>query len=194
MASANTREVPVVHATRENTIDYGVFIGTDVPNAGLTIPFYKGAVEEGFNLPFEYTGTAVVRTARIHPRPGAITWLERHLRMTQLFVGLGDAPLCMVLGKPTHQRGMDVPDLDDVVAFVLPPGHGIMIHAGTWHDFPMAIDRPVTVLTANSAEVVEALASQKEAEEMDRGDVRKIDIVRHTGTAIHVTLGAGRAE
>lgn len=110
------------------------------------------------------------------------------MRMTQLFVGLGDAPLVMVLGKPTHQRGMDVPDLSDVRAFVLPPGHGIMIHTGTWHDFPMAVDRPVTVLTANSAEVVQALANQKEAEEMDDGDVRKIDILRHTGAALHVTL------
>jgi len=181
-------EVPVVHATRENTVDYGIFIGTDVPDAGLTIPFYKGAVEEGFNLPFRYHEHAVVRTARIHPRPGTITWLERHMRMTQLFVGLGDAPLVMVLGKPTHQRGMDVPDLSDVRAFVLPPGHGIMIHTGTWHDFPMAVDRPVTVLTANSAEVVQALANQKQAEEMDDGDVRKIDILRHTGAALHVTL------
>ncbi|MFV8756465.1 ureidoglycolate lyase [Nannocystaceae bacterium ST9] len=181
-------EVPVVHATRENTADYGVFIGLDVPNSGLTIPFYKGAVEEGFNLPFVYHEHAVIRTARIHPRPGTITWLERHLRMTQLFVGLGDAPLAMVLGKPNQAEGADVPDLDQVKAFILPPGHGIMIHLGTWHDFPMAIDRPVTVLTANSAEVVEALATQRAAEEMDRGDVRKIDILRHTGCVLEVKL------
>jgi ureidoglycolate lyase len=187
---ANSRvvEVPVVHATRENTAEYGIFIGTDVPDSGLTIPFYKGAVEEGFNLPFEYHEHAVIRTARIHPRPGRITWLERHMRMTQLFVGLGDAPLCMVLGKPNHAQGKDVPDLDQVKAFILPPGHGIMIHQGTWHDFPMALDRPVTVLTANSAEVVEALATQKAAEEMDRGDVRKIDIERHTGCVLEVSL------
>ncbi len=181
-------EVPVVHATRENIAEYGVFIGTDVPNSGLTIPFYKGAVEEGFNLPFEYHEHAVIRTARIHPRPGQITWLERHLRMTQLFVGLGDAPLALVLGKPNQDQGKDVPDLDQVKAFIVPPGHGVMIHFGTWHDFPMAIDRPVTVLTANSAEVVEALATQQAAEEMDRGDVRKIDILRHTGCVLEVKL------
>jgi len=185
---AEVKEIPIVQATRETIADYGLFIGLDVPNAGLAIPFYKGAVEEGFNLPFEYTGRAVLRTARIHPRSGDITWLERHMNMTQLFVGLGDALFCMVLGKPTQARGRDVPDLDDVVAFIFPPAHGVMIHAGTWHDFPMAIERPVTVLTANSDEVVAALATQKVAEEMDRGDVRKIDIVRHTGVALHVTL------
>jgi len=160
----------------------------DVPNAGLTIPFYKGAVEEGHNLPFQYHGKAVVRTARIHPRPGEITWLERHMRMTQLFVGLGDAPLCMVLGKPNHETGAEAPALEDVRAFILPPGHGVMIHIGTWHDFPMALQRPVTVLTANSAEVVEALAAHKTATEMNDGDVFKIDIQRRTGKILRVSL------
>ena len=62
-------EVPVVHATRENTAEYGVFIVTDVPEAGLSITFYKGAVEEGVNLPFVFHDHAVIRTARSHPRP-----------------------------------------------------------------------------------------------------------------------------
>jgi ureidoglycolate lyase len=181
-------EVPVIQATRENIAEYGVFIGTDVPNAGLPIPFYRGAVEEGHNLDFKYHERAVMRTARIHPRPGEITWLERHLRMTQVFVGLGDAPLALVLGKPNHQKGARVPDLEDVRCFVLPPGHGVMIHEGTWHDFPMALKKPVTCLTMNSEEVVHALATQRGAEEMDRGDVYKIDIRQHTGKMLVVKL------
>jgi ureidoglycolate lyase len=178
--------VPKVAATRENTAAYGVFIGTDVPASGLSIPFYKGAVEEGHNLPFEYHEKATVRTARIHPRPGNITWLERHTRMTQLFIGLGDAPLCMVLGKPDLTS--EVPDLDTLVAFLFPPAHGIMIHAGTWHDFPMAIDRPVTVLTMNSEEVVLALAAQPTPGEMNSGDVFKLDVVKRTGVQVRVEL------
>lgn len=178
-------EVPVLPATRENTKDYGQFIGTDVPNSGLTIPFYKGAVEEGHNLPFEYHGHAVIRTARISKRSGDITWLERHLRMTQLFVGLGDQPLAMVLGRPCKA---DEPELEHVKCFILAPGHGIMIHRGTWHDFPMALDKPVTVLTANSEEVVAALAAQKEPAEMNTGDVYKIDIKRRTGKTLRVRL------
>ena len=136
--------------------------------------------------PADPTAT-VIRTALITPRSGDITWLERHLRMTQLFVGLGDAPLGMVLGKPCHDRGESAPRPDEVMGFVLPPGHGVMIHKGTWHDFPMAIDRPVTVLTANSDEVVTALASQKEPAEMDRGDVFKIDIAKRLGIQLRVT-------
>jgi ureidoglycolate lyase len=181
-------EVPVVAATPQSVAPYGTFIGTDVPNAGLTIPFYRGAVEEGHNLDFEYDGRAVIRTARISPRPGRVIWLERHVKMTQLFVGLGDAPLAMVLGKPNHAEGLDVPAIEDVRCFVLAPGHGILIHAGTWHDFPLAIDRPVTVLTANSEGVVAALASQEVADEMSRDDVHKIDVLRRTGTILNVTL------
>src|SRR5262245_17427666 len=62
--SMRIMEAPVVLATRENTVEYGLFIGTDIPNSGLTIPFYKGSVEEGYNLPFECAGSAVVRSAR----------------------------------------------------------------------------------------------------------------------------------
>ena len=178
--------IPVVQATRDNISDYGVFIGTDVPESGLSIPFYKGSVEEGFNLPFRYHEEAVVRTARIHPRGLAVTWLERHLRLSQVFVGLGDAPLMLVLGRPNHEQGREVPDIDSLVAFVLPPGHGVLIHRGTWHDFPMAVDRPVTVLTMNSAEVVEALSAHRGPTEMNAGDVYKLDVSARLGVALSV--------
>jgi len=184
----NIIEVPVIEATRENTRDYGLFIGTDVPNDGLSIPFYKGSVQEGHNLPFECTGSAVIRTARISKRSPDVIWLERHMNMTQLFVGLGDQPFAMVLGKPNHEKGEEIPDLDTVRCFLMPPGHGIMIHKGTWHDFPLCVKEPVTVLTANSPEVVEALASMKDPVEMDKGDVYKIDIKKHTGKILRVNV------
>ncbi|MBL8632300.1 MAG: ureidoglycolate lyase [Myxococcales bacterium] len=180
-------EVPIVHATRENTADFGLFIGTDIPNNGLTIPFYKGSVEEGHNIPFECHGKAVIRSARISKRSGDIIWLERHVRMTQLFVGLGDAPFAMVLAPPS-ESGADVPDLDKVRCFILAPGHGIMLHKGTWHDFPMSVGPTVTCMTANSEEVVAALAAMKEPAEMSHGDVYKIDIVKRMGRQLHVSL------
>ncbi|WAS93268.1 hypothetical protein [Nannocystis punicea] len=55
-------EVPVVPATREAVADYGLYIGTEVPQAGLGIPFYKGAVEEGHN--FAFSATAAASSAR----------------------------------------------------------------------------------------------------------------------------------
>ncbi|MGO9451978.1 MAG: ureidoglycolate lyase [Candidatus Binataceae bacterium] len=179
-------EVPTLDATPENTSEYGLLIGTEVPNAGLTIPYYKGVVEEGANLPFQSRGGTVMRTARIHHRSSDNIWMERHMHMTQVFLGLGDAPLAMLLGKPNHEKGRQLPDLEDIRAFRFLPGHGIMLHIGTWHDFPLAIDKPVTVLTLNSPEVVEALASQKTADEMDRGDTYKINFEHHTGKVLRV--------
>lgn len=179
-------DVPLVDASPENTADYGLLIGDSVHRPGLSIPFYKGSVEEGANMDFIYHGRAVVRTARISHRDPEIVWLERHLRMTQLFIGLGDQPFAMVLGKPNHASGAKVPDLDQVVAFRIPPGHGIMIHQGTWHDFPMAFEHPVTVLTMNSDEVVEALANATTASDMDTGDVYKINVANHTGMTLRV--------
>lgn len=173
----------LVDATPENTKPVGMFIGTDVPNAGLSIPFYKGSVKEGHNIPFEYEGRAVIRTAQIRPRPGSVIWLERHTKMTQLFLGLGTTPFVMVLAPPNAK---EVPDLEQAVAYRIPGGHGIMIHKGTWHDFPMAIREPVTVLTANSEEVVKALASMKEPREMDQGDVYKVDLKKRLGRTVVV--------
>ena len=171
ITTSNLIELQLVNATRENIKDYGILIDTTVPNGGLNIPFYKGSVEEGYNLPFEYEGNAVIRTARISKRDPELKWLERHLGMTQLFIGLGDQPFGMILGKPTNNSTS--PDLENLVCFKIPAGHGIMIHKGTWHDFPLAISKPVTCLTANSEKVVKALASMKEPAEMNHGDVEK---------------------
>lgn len=166
--------------------EYGLLLGADVPNAGLNLSFYSGTIEEGHHLPFVCHGRAVLRTARIHPRAGDVPWLERHVRTTQTFLGLGGAPFGMVLGRPNHEAGQDVPDLDGVRALVFPPGHGILLHCGTWHDFPMSLGEPVTVLTANSEEIGRAIAGQAEAGEMDAGDVFKIDTWKRTGRRLRV--------
>ena len=179
-------DVPLLDATPENLAEYGVMIGEAVHRPGLSIPFYKGSVEEGQNLDFEYTGRAVVRTARISHRSPEITWLERHLNMTQIFVGVGSTPFAMVLGKPNQGSGENIPRLEDVRAFRIPAGQGVMIYLGTWHDFPMSIGDPVTVMTMNSDEVVTALANAQSADEMDDGDVYKIDIHRRTGHVLRV--------
>ena len=180
--------LPVIDATRENIADYGLFIGTDVPNSGLSIPFYAGTVVEGHNLPFVCSPPAVVRTAQVFKRSNEVRWLERHMDMTQVFIGLGSAPFVMVLGKPTHERLLDVPDLQHVRAFKIAPGHGLLLKRGTWHDFPMACADSVTVLTINSDEVVKALANVEKAEEMKVGDVFKIDVARRLGRRLIVDI------
>jgi ureidoglycolate lyase len=186
MSQRTIINLPIQTATSENTQPFGQFLGADVSKPGLDIPFYQGRVLEGDNLDFVYHDRAVIRTAKILPGYPAIRWLERHARMTQLFVGLGDQPFIMVFAPPNHAEGKKAPDLDRVRALKFPPGHGVLLHLGTWHDFPIAGEHPVVVLTANSAEVVQALAEMKEASEMNQGDVYKISLTERLGAEIHL--------
>ncbi len=168
--------VPLIKATAENTAPFGLYLGSEVPNSGLSIPFYKGSVQEGYNFNFEYHEKAVIRSARIMQRNPQLDWLERHLRLTQLFIPLGAKAFILVLAPPNHQEGKFLPDLDQVKAFIFEPGVGFLLKAGTWHDFPFAAEDEVTILTANSVEVVEALASCPGPNELFAGDVHKINI------------------
>src|SRR5438045_9801829 len=90
-------KVSLTPATPENVAEYGLYLGPEVPETGLTIPFYKGEVLEGHNFKFEYTGQAVIRSAKILQRNPQMKWFERHMNMTQLFVPLGTKGYIMVL-------------------------------------------------------------------------------------------------
>lgn len=180
------QKIALIKATQESLQGYGLMIDGTVHRAGLSIPFYAGFVEEGDNIDFSCNGQPVMRTARIFPRGMAVTWLEYHQHLTQLFIGLGTAPYIMVLGKPSPLE----PDFASVKAFWFPAGTGVVLDRGIWHDFPMAIVEPVTILTANSAEVVDALRQAVPDQDLMHGDVYKIHISRHTGVSLKVECNA----
>ncbi len=180
--------VPLIKATPENTAEFGLYLGSEVPESGLSIPFYRGSVQEGHNFKFQYRDHAVIRSAKIMERNPQLDWLERHLNLTQLFVPLGTKGYILVLAPPNQDEGKQVPDLDKVVAFLFEPGVGFMMHLGTWHDFPFAAEDEVTVMTANSAEVVEALATCDGPRELFAGDVHKINVPARLGVRLTVEL------
>jgi ureidoglycolate lyase len=88
------------------------------------------------------------------------------------------------LAPPT--KGEELPKLENIACYVFPPGTGIIIHLGTWHDFPLPLLEPVTVLTMNSFEVVDALQKMEKPGEMDQGDVHKFYIPKHYGFRVEV--------
>lgn len=186
-----THVLPLTLATEDSVRDFGQLLGgPNVPNAGAGIPFYTSSVIEGANLDFRYRDRAVMRCAGILPGGGRerVRWLERHLHMTQVFIPLGTEPFVMVLAPPNHAQGGQLPAMDEVVAFVFPPGHGLLLHLGTWHDFPIAPRGPFTVLTMNSAEVVTALQRMEAPGEMDGDDIYKVDVVQRTGRRVLLDL------
>jgi ureidoglycolate lyase len=181
-------KIPVVDATPENVKPYGYLLGDDVSKPGLGIPFYQERVIEGENIDFTYRGTATFRTAKILPGYPTIMWLERHMHMTQMFIALGQSPFIMVLATPNHQNDENLPNLKQVQALRFPAGHGLLLHLGTWHDFPIACEEPVVILTANSDEVVTALSEMKEPGEMNQGDVYKINLPKRLGYEIQLDV------
>lgn len=190
IATSNLPELrlPLIAATPENIAEFGLYVGEEVPESGLAIPFYKGSVQEGHNFNFQYHEQAVMRTAKIMQRNPQLDWLERHLHLSQLFIPLGIKPFILVLGPPNHAEGKSLPHLDKLKAFLFEPGVGILLHLGTWHDFPFAAQGYVTILTANSAEVVKALASCDGPRELFAGDVFKINIPTRLGVRLIVEL------
>ncbi|NJL64984.1 MAG: ureidoglycolate hydrolase [Methylacidiphilales bacterium] len=188
ISPTKTLKIPVIDATHENIKAYGYLLGDDVSKPGLGIPFYQERVIEGENIDFSYRGTATFRTAKIMPGYPNIIWLERHMHMTQMFVALGQSPFIMVLATPNHHKNEDFPDLTQVKAFRFPAGHGLLLHLGTWHDFPIACQTPVVILTANSDEVVAALSEMKEPGEMNQGDVYKISLPKRLGYEIQLDV------
>ncbi|MFN6565856.1 ureidoglycolate lyase [Dendronalium sp. ChiSLP03b] len=181
-------KIPVIDATPENIKPYGHVLGDDVSKPGLGIPFYQERVLEGENIDFTYRGIATFRTAKILPGYPPIIWLERHMHMTQMFIGLGQAPFIMVMAPPNHENGENLPTLNQVKALRFPAGYGLLLHLGTWHDFPIACDRPVVILTANSDEVVTALSQMQAADEMNQGDVYKISLPKRLNYEIHLDI------
>ncbi|CAF4259441.1 unnamed protein product, partial [Rotaria magnacalcarata] len=87
-------------------------------------------VVEGKFFEFECRLPVTCRTAEIHFKPERETiWLERHMNLTQIFMGVGSKEsFMMILGKPTHNRTdlteeqKALPDLSNVKAFIIPPG------------------------------------------------------------------------
>lgn len=106
VSQAPTRkELELVDATPENIKPAGELLGPDSFEPGLGIPFDTGAVLEGKPINFQHTGRAVVRCAKVFRRVPEVKWVERHMHLSQLFIGLGDKPYLMVLAPPNHTEG-----------------------------------------------------------------------------------------
>jgi ureidoglycolate lyase len=183
LSASPVRQIPVIDAIPETSAAFGTLITPDVTSR-MEIPYYRGRVIEGGDIGFRYRGRACMRTARIMPSDTPVRWLERHQHLTQLFVGLGDAPFIMVLAPPNPDEPGDLPDLDATLALRVPAGSGLLLHRGTWHDFPIACDRPVSLLIANSEEVVDALQAAGRPRELHEGDVRKISLRERFGVEL----------
>jgi ureidoglycolate lyase len=129
-------QLEVEAATAANVAPYGVLFGVQPDSPPRHSSFYGDAVELWSPGVFRSDQDTCLSLARVHPRTNEVVWMERHFKHTQTFVPLGGAPFVVVLGAPTEGSA---PDPRTVRALRFDGSAALMMHIGTWHEFPFAI-------------------------------------------------------
>ena len=130
-------------ATAESVAPFGALIGAGEDQAARSSAFYGDKIQLWTPGRMITDSDACLSLARVQPRVNEVIWMERHFKHTQTFVPLGGVGFIAVLGRPSISNA---PNADDVVALRFSGNAGLMMHIGTWHEFPFAIDQPVDLL------------------------------------------------
>jgi ureidoglycolate lyase len=80
-----------------------------------------------------------------------VTLFERHFKHTQTYLSANGRSFVMVVGVECTDDGL--PDAQRLKALLFQQGAGVAMNAGTWHEFPLAIEddtRFVVVLRKES--------------------------------------------
>jgi ureidoglycolate lyase len=143
------RTIVIEDATPEAIAPFGVFVG-----AGPGIPIFAqwtGVTVHGPTpIAIGERGELLHVTMAAGRFPATVELLERHPRHTQTYLSANGKSFVMVLGAETEGG---LPSLGGLRAFLFKGGAGVVMHAGTWHEFPVALDddtRFTVVLSAES--------------------------------------------
>jgi ureidoglycolate lyase len=178
------RTLALEDATPEAIAPYGALVGAGL-GASRGTAFYDDAVVLYDTPRFESDADTCLSVARVHRRPGEVRYLERHFKHTQAFLPLNGSPYVVVVAPPTPSA--DVPQLAAIRAFRFRGDRGFMMHVGTWHEFPFAIDAPVdlvVVLRNETNRNLQAVASGEAVGE----DLQKRNVVQRFGEVLRVVL------
>ena len=178
MSTANaTRLLPLEPAVADALAPYGTLLGADLAAAPRRSGFYREAVELWSPGRFISDADTTLSVARVHRRETEVIWMERHFQHTQCFVPLGGKPFAIVMGAPTLNT---IPDPQTVRAFRFDGSAGFMMHIGTWHEFPFALDGDVDVLVILRNETNRDLELRADDEALG-GDLEKRNLRARLG-------------
>jgi len=164
-----TRQLKVEPATAANVAPFGVLLGVRADSPPRHSAFYGDSVELWAPGQFQSDADTCLSLARVHPRANDVIWMERHFKHTQAFIPLGGAPFVVVLGAPTETH---TPDPASVKALRFDGRAGFMMHIGTWHEFPFAIDAATDMIVVLRNETNRDL-EVRENNEAVGGDLEK---------------------
>jgi ureidoglycolate lyase len=171
------RQLTIEPATREAVAPYGVLLAAGGATAPRTSAFYGDRVELWSPGRFVSDDDTCISVARVHERARDVIWMERHFKHTQAFVPLGGVPFAVVVGAPTPTGH---PDPASVRAFRFDGNAAFMMHVGTWHEFPFALEGSADMLVILRNETNRDL-EVRENDEAVGGDLEKRNLRARLG-------------
>ncbi|WP_372619359.1 ureidoglycolate lyase [Falsiroseomonas sp.] len=179
-----TRRLRAEPATLANIAPFGTLLSPMSDAPVIRSAFYGDTV--AIRKPGRFVGddTLEISVASIEARPLRVSWMERHFLHTQTFFPLGGSAFAMVLAPPCEG---EMPDLDAARALVFDGSAGLMLHLGTWHEFPFALRGIAQVCILIRRDTARDLA-HVQGNEARGPDLDKKDIVARAGVAIELVV------
>ncbi|SIN61546.1 ureidoglycolate lyase [Parasphingorhabdus marina DSM 22363] len=171
--------LPVAEATPENVAPFGHLIGSASGAELMPLDYYKGAVRVSRPAPFSSEHPVELSLASVDPRAPEVRYMERHFQHTQAFISFAGKSFVVVMAPPGTE---DLPDLSKACALRFDGSAGFLMHVGTWHEFPFALEPDTDIVVILSDQTTRDLRNkQPDTEEAFGPDLDKKDIAARTG-------------
>jgi len=178
--TVSTRYLDVETPTPEAIAPFGQLVGAD-PSAPRPEGAFYQAVST-YRPDFVSEDGTELAVCTVQRRPMSVQWMERHFKHTQAFIPLGGKPFLAILAPPTEG---ELPDLDQARAFLFDGQAGLLMHVGTWHEFPFALVDNTQLVVVLRSETMESLREENVIDGEAFGpDLDKKDIVRRLGVRL----------
>lgn len=183
------RTLKLEPATAEALAPFGQILGLQAGVAPLKLGFYGEKVEIRKPVNFISDETTEFTLATLHRREASVQYIERHFKHTQMFIPLGGKPFVAVMAPPTDG---EMPNLDEMRAFLFDGTAGFAMHIGTWHEFPFPIHDDTNVIVVLRGETTRDLRSENVFENEAHGpDLDKKDLVARAKVVFAIEMPPG---
>ncbi|MFT7285957.1 MAG: ureidoglycolate lyase [Halieaceae bacterium] len=185
-ATPTSITVKVQTPSIEKLEKYGTVLGYNPNVEPLPIEFYGGAAKVRRLGEFKAQGEIEMPVTTLQRRPFLVSHMERHMLHTQAFISLGAKPFIVCFAPPNDK---ELPDLDEVEAFLFDGDAGFMMHAGTWHEFPFAVLDDTQLLVILTKSATEGLVKDNVIQNEAIGpDIEKRDLKQRFGLTIRLEV------
>lgn len=182
LGPSETIAVKVQTPTLEKLKKYGTVLGFNPEVEPLPIEFYDGAAKVRRVAEFRAQGEIEMPITTLQRRPLEVRYMERHPLHTQAFVSLGGKPFIACFAPPNDK---ELPDIDQVEAFLFDGSAGFMMHENTWHEFPFAVLDDTQLMVILTRQATDGLVKDNVIQNEAVGpDIEKRDLRERLGISI----------